>query len=173
MSPVTRRRGPTDDFFDRYGPRRRRRSLLPIPWRWRYELTVGLGVPAGLDAVAAATHPVASAVVVAAAGVGYLGWPTARNTVRTRARVLLTTHRLRVGMVECGVLSWSGRLPAVLWSAPRARGVEVTLWCPAGVDVHAFHATRARLAAACWAADVEVTRHPRRAQIVVLLVAMR
>ncbi|HVL84646.1 MAG TPA: hypothetical protein VM367_10250 [Pseudonocardia sp.] len=166
----TNRSGPGDDFFERYGPRRRRRSILPVPWRWRYELGAGLGVPAGLDALATATHPMAAVAVAAAGAVGYAGWPAARNVLHARARTVLATHRLRVGMVQCGLLTWSGRLPAVLWAAPRDRGVEITLWCPAGVDVHAFHATRSRLAAACWASDVEIRRHRSRAHIVVVLV---
>lgn len=162
-----------DDFFHWFGLRRRRRNPLLVPWRWRYELGLGVGVPTGLNALADATHPIAAASVALAVVVGSVGSPAARRFLIARAWCVLVPHRLRVGMLKCGVLSWSGWLPAVLWTSPHPRGVRILLWCPAGVDVYAFHATRSQLAAACWAADVEVARHPRFAHIVVLHVILR
>lgn len=168
-----RRRLVAEDYLAQLVPRRRRRNLLLTPWRWRYELAVGLGTPVGLNALADATHPVAALCIMAAAVAGYVGWPAGRRLLADRARCVLVAHRLRVGMIESGVLSWSGWLPAQLWTRAVDRGVRVLLWCPAGVDVAAFQASGSQLAAACWAADVEVDRHPRYAQLVVLLVVTR
>lgn len=164
-------------IFDGSGPvpvpSRSAWGLLLAPWRWRYELGLGVGSPLGLDALAEATHPIAAICVALTVVTGYVGWPAARHWLHARLWCVLVPHRLRVGMAEAGVTSWSGRLPTVLWTSARPRGVRVLLWCPAGVDVHAFQATRSELAAACWAVEVEVVRHPRFAHIVVLLVVVR
>jgi len=167
------RRWHADDFFGRFGPRRRRANPLVVAWRWRYELVLTLGLPIGLLALGGATHPVAPVCVLLTAALAYVGWPAAHRFLVDRAWCLLVPHRLRVGMAECGVTSWSGRLPAVLRASRHPSGVRVVLWCPAGVDVHAFHAARSELAAACWAADVLIEHHPLRTNVVVLLVVTR
>ncbi|WP_433290774.1 hypothetical protein ACQPZQ_00265 [Pseudonocardia sp. CA-142604] len=159
-----------DELVRRFVPRRRKLNPLLVIWRWRYELALGLGIPYGFSVLAGAIHPIAAVGLALAAGVGCGWWPPGRRVVAEGTQVVLVQHRLRVGMVQANIMSWSGRLPAILLSSPRPRGVRVLLWCPAGVDVHAFHANRSLLAAACWAADVEITRHPTRSQLVVLLV---
>lgn len=164
------RRSDAHEFFSRFGPRRRRSNPLLALWRWRWEGTAFLGVPYGLDVLAEATHPVVSVVVGVSAAATGLGWRPARTFLTERVRAVVVQHRLRVGMVQAGIWSWSGWLPAILRAAPVDRGIRVVLWLPAGVDVLAFEANREQLAAAAWAADVEVARHPTRANIVVLLV---
>ena len=158
------------DFDGFFGRPRRRFNPLPIPWRWRYEALVGLGVAAGLHGLAAAIGTVAAVGVATAATVGCVVWPPARRFLGGRIRSVVVAHRLRVGMVEASILSWRGRLPMILRASPTPRGVRVVLWCPAGVDVKAFNAGRELLAAACWAADVYVDRHRRWAQLVVVIV---
>jgi hypothetical protein len=74
-------------------------------------------------------------------------------------------------MVGSGVLSWSGYLPAILWTRPTHEGIHMHVWCPAGVDEHTFRRAGSRLAAACWASDVRVEKHPRWSQILVLVIA--
>lgn len=166
------RRGDVDDFYRRFGPRRRRANPLLMIMRWRRELAVAVGVPYGLHHLAAATHPVAAGAMALVALVGMFAWEPGRLVVRERAQAALVEHRMRVGMAEARILSWSGWLPAILWSKPVTRGVRVHVWCPAGVDVTAFLANRELLAAACWASGVEVARHRRWAQVVVLLVVL-
>lgn len=160
--------------FDNLGPHRRR-PHLPILvslaiLRWRRELAIAVGLIWGLQALAAATHPVAAAAISLVGLVGMFGWRPGRLFVAERALAIMIEHRLRVGMLEAGILSWSGRLPASIATKPVTRGVRVLVWCPAGVDVTSFLANRELLAAACWASGVEVTRHPRRAQLVSVLV---
>jgi hypothetical protein len=156
-----------------FGPPHRRRNPLLIPWRWRRELFVAGSAVWAVWSLAQMLGAGAAVGVVALVVLGLLGMPPSRRFVRGRVQVARIEHRLRSGMVQAQVLSWSGWLPAILWSARRPRGVRVTLWCPAGVDVHTFEVTRTLLAAACWAADVEVSRHPHWAQLVVLLVVLR
>jgi len=157
----------------RYAPRRKRPNPVLILWRWRWELGFGIGTLLGLETLVDATHPAASLYLLATALATWVSSPDARRFLTARAQAVLVQHRLRVGMVESGVLSWSGWLPALIWTRVVDRGVHVLIWCPGGVDVTAFHATRSLLAAACWASDVEVARHPRYAHLVVLLVITR
>jgi hypothetical protein len=155
------------------GPRYRPRRVLFVPVvlvRWRREIIVAVGAPWALHELAVATHPVAAAAMSLVALVGMFGWPPGRAFVKERAHAVLLEHRLRVGMVEADIASWSGRLPAILAAKPVTRGVRLLAWCPAGVEVAAFLVNRELLAAACWASGVEVARHPRRAQLVYVLV---
>jgi hypothetical protein len=152
------------------GPRPRRRNPLLVPWRWRWEILLGAGVPLAVSGLVRAWGPAWVTVVSAALVVAAVLVPAARRFLGRRVRSVVVQHRLRVGMVEAGVLSWSGRLPAILHARGTDRGVRVVLWCPAGVDVHAFHGTRALLASACWATDVDVARHPRWSNVVSLVV---
>ncbi len=167
------RRGDVDDFYRRYGPWRRRVNPVLVIGRWRRELALAVMIPYGLHHLAVATHPVAAAAIAIVALVGMFASEPGRMFVKERAHAVLVEHRLRVGMVEARILSWAGWLPAIMWSKPVTRGVRVHLWCPAGVDVTAFLANRELLAAACWASDVEVARHRRWAQVVVLLIVLR
>jgi hypothetical protein len=169
------RRRRIDDFLRSLPPRRRRPNLLLLvlltATRWRRELVLAVGVPWSLHVLAVATHPIAAAAMALVGLVGMFWWEPGRAFVKERAHAVLLEHRLRVGMVEAGIVSWSGRwLPAVLTSRPVTRGVRLTVWCQAGVDVTAFLANRELLAAACWASGIEVARHPRRAQLVTILV---
>jgi hypothetical protein len=68
------------------------------------------------------------------------------------------------------VCTLDGRLPAILWTTPRDRRIRVLLACPAGVGVERIRAQRDLLAAACFATDVDVTRHRRFAHLVELTV---
>jgi hypothetical protein len=150
-------------------PRRRRRrwvrNVVAAPWRWRWEL----GVPAGLEVLAETTHPLVACGVVAAGAVGVLA-AGPRRWMTSRAWGVLLQHRLRVGMSECDLTTWSGRLPAIVATRVVDRGVVMTVWTPPGLGVHDFRAAASNLAVACWAAEVEVDRHPRFAQLVHVLV---
>jgi hypothetical protein len=163
-----------DDFLRQFGPLPRRVNPFAFPWRWRYELAVGVGAPVGLDALADATHPAAAVALALTAVVGGLGWVPARRVLVERARCVFVQHRLRAAMAEAGIHAWSGRwLPTIVRTTPVDRGVRVVLWCHAGVGISRFVEHREELASACWAQDVEVSRHPGRANVVVLLVVTR
>ena len=158
------------DFDGFFGRPRRRFNPLPIPWRWRYEALACIGLAIGIHGLAGATGVFPALGVVAAGTAVSIGWPPARRFLSERIRCVVVAHRLRVGMVEASILSWRGRLPMILRVSPTPRGVRVVLWCPAGVDVAAFHAGTGMLAAACWASEVYVDRHRRWAQLVVVIV---
>ena len=172
------RRGSLDDFFGGLGPRRRRPHPLALPLltivRWRRELLVIGGSVGGLQALAATTHPIASGAMALVGLIAMFVWEPGRRFVSERAQAVAMEHRLRQGMAEAAIVTWSGRLPALLAVRPVTRGVRILVWCRAGVDVTAFLANRELLAAACWANDVEVRRrHPDRAHLVHVLVVTR
>lgn len=156
----------TDEFWRGIGPRRRRNPLLLL-WRWRRELALLALLACGLPALSDATDPIVGWTVLVTGLLAVTAWEPGRRWVRG----VVTEHRLRVGMIEAGVLSWRrGTVPAVLRMSARPRGVRFVLWCPAGVDASAFVETSGLLAAATWARSVEVDRHPRYSQLVVLRV---
>jgi hypothetical protein len=169
---VTRRgrgsRSLADQLVRELGAGRRPGPFL-ILWRWRWEL--GL-----LAALAWLAHSVSASVLLAVAGAGVgIGTlvPPARRLARDRFWCVVTQHRLRAGLREADVRSWSGRMPAIVWTSARPQGEQVLLACPAGVDAARIAAAGGELAAACWAVDVTVAPHPRHANLTAVDVVRR
>lgn len=135
-------------------------------WRWRWEILALAGV------VVLVTHT-STAVALGTAGVAavvVLLLPPVRRFAVARFWCVATQHRLRRGLHEADVRSWSGRAPAIIWTSARAQGQRIVLFCPAGVDLYRVAASREELAAACWAEAVHVERHPRYAHLLVVYV---
>jgi len=145
-----------------------RRSWNPvvIGWRWRWETTLVLAAVGFGSVVPLAVGLSAGTVLVLA----LLVVPSLRRRAADRFWCIATQHMLRTGLHEADVRSWSGRAPAILWTSARSRNQRILLLCPPGVDVHRVSAAREELAAACWAQDVHVERHPRYAHLVVVFV---
>lgn len=160
-------------YWRGFGRDRRRPNPLIIVWRWRRELTLLVGLPWVLHELAVATSPLVAALPVVAVAATCGVWPPARRRLVAYLRAVAMEHRLRVGMVQAGIVSYGGWIPATLITRCRPRGVRITVWCPAGVTVEDFQEARSTLAAACWAADVEVTNHQRHAHIVVVQIVTR
>ena len=133
-------------------------------WRWRWEVAL-------LAATAAVSRWAQPDVLLASVGVAVAfcaAVPPVRHLVRARFWCVATQHRLRAGLRESDVRSWSGRMPAIVWTSARRHGEAVLLACPAGVDVARIAAARGELAAACWAVDATVRPHPRYANLAVV-----
>ena len=153
----------TDQLVRELGAGRRPGPLL-IVWRWRWELIL-------VAAVGALIHLVRPEALVPGAGVVvalFLVVPVLRRLALARFWCVATQHRLRAGLHESDVRSWSGRMPAIVWTAARRHGERVWLLCPAGVDAARIAASRGELAAACWAVDVAVEVHARHANVAVV-----
>jgi hypothetical protein len=164
MTRRTRGERPLVDQFVRELGSGRRPGPILVLWRWRWELVLVaaatllvLAVP--LDVLL----PIVGFVAVACASA-----PALRGLLRHRFWCVATQHRLRVGLRESDVRSWSGRIPAIVWTSARGDGEQVLLACPAGVDITRIAAARSELAAACWAVDLSVRPHHRYTNLVVV-----
>lgn len=139
-------------------PARPGRVTRPFPttvlWRWRYEVVAIGGTPlvwwSGVRAAGGlATLASLTGLLAVVALVGPLRrWATAVTWS------VITPHRVRVGCAEAGVVSPSGKLPAVLFTQRRSTGERVYLWCPRGLTPTDVAAARRAIAAACWASEV-------------------
>ena len=143
----------------------RRPGILPLLWRWRYELGVVVVVIASAIGLIIATGPygLLTAVVIAGATAATaLWWPASRRRIHARVMCVVIQHRVRTGCAAAWVQTRTGKLPVILWTVPRPFGVSVLLWCRAGITADDLVRARGVLRVACWAMDVRVVPDPRR-----------
>jgi hypothetical protein len=149
-----------------------RANPVVAAYRWRYELAGPAVLTAEWVALGAAW--VAVMVGLAAVLMGTIAcWPQGRRFLAARAWCIVTPHRVRVGCAQAWIHSRNGKIPAVLLTRRQPFGERVYLWCRAGTSADDFSSARELLAAACWADDIRVARHPRYAHRVVLDVVRR
>ncbi len=141
---------------------------LVFAWRWRYELIMGIGLPATLivlgDIPVMLAAYAALAVLVSAA----LIWAPARRLLLARAWCIITPHRVRVGCAQAWIHSRRGKIPIVLLTTRQPFGERVHLWCRAGTSAIDFTSAQPLLTAACWARDIRVNGNERFAQLMTL-----
>jgi hypothetical protein len=141
-------------------------------WRWRYELALVVGLPVAVIALVRAGE--GRAVVFVSVLCGLISASSAvRRLAVARAWCVITPHRVRTACAQSWIHSRKGKIPIVLRTASEPFGERVYLWCRAGTGPADLVWARQLLAAACWAADVEVARHERYAQLVRLDVIRR
>jgi hypothetical protein len=149
-----------------------RANPIVAAYRWRYELAGPVGLTAEW-----LTLGWAWAVATALLGIWLIAMaacsPRGRQFLIARAWCIVTPHRIRVGCGQAWIHSRNGKIPAVLLTRQQWFGERVYLWCRAGTAVVDFITERELLAAACWAQDIWVTRHPRYAHLVALDVIRR
>jgi hypothetical protein len=135
---------------------RSRPSLPVVAWRWRYETVL---VVATAGAVTALVHSlgVEWGVIASSALAGVFGppWP---EPLAGWAWCVITPHRLRAGFRQARVCTTRGKLPAIVRTRRTEIGERVQVWCPAGTTAEDLQDARDILRAACWAADVKITR---------------
>jgi hypothetical protein len=141
-----------------------------LTWRWRYEIALLTGLPLTLVALVAAIGPNGAVFIATVVTTVLIGWPPARRHLTARVWCIVTPHRLRTGCAQAFIYTRRGRLPAILWCAPKSYGEQILLWCPAGVTANDFIRSRHVLASACYAADIAVITHPRYQHLVMLVV---
>lgn len=111
-----------------------------------------------------------------AVGVPALGvalWAPGRRFVTRRGFAVLTRHRMRAVFVECRVMTFSGRLPLLLWSRPTAVGERVWVWLRAGIDQRDIELRLSHIAVSCVGQDARVGQHRLTAALVVVEVVRR
>jgi len=149
-----------------------RRSSLPgLAWAWRKELVLAAGI-AVLFAIVVRTSGIAWAVVGLSAAVGAFSPPWSEQ-MKALAWQLITPHRLRAGLYHARIHNRHGRRPVIIRVTSEQFGERVRLWCPAGISAEDIHAEREVLRAACWAADVRITRDEQRSHLVTVDVIRR
>jgi hypothetical protein len=146
-----------------------RPSIVSLCWRWRYEL----GTVAALTGLVSRVGlvPAASCVLALVAAIAL--WPALRRVFMARAWCVITPHRVRTGCAQAWIHSRDGKIPVVLWTSRIRNGQRVLLWCRAGTSAEDFTWGAHLIAAACWAREIQVTRHERFAHIVILDVIRR
>ncbi|HEX3650047.1 MAG TPA: hypothetical protein VHV49_16585 [Pseudonocardiaceae bacterium] len=148
----------------------RRANFVLAAYRWRYEIATAVLVPLVLVELDRAIGPVWLGVLLAGVASMTWHWRAARRFVLGRFRAVVVQHRLRTAFARARVCTPDGRTPAIVWTSPKEDEIRVLVSCPAGVGVDRLHQQRELLAAACFATQVGVTRHPRHANLVVLSV---
>ena len=148
-----------------------RKHLTLLFWRWRYELALMAVIIAALTALVSALGAEWGMITASAmAGVCSPPWP---RPFAARVWCVITAHRLRCGFVQARLQTRRGRLPVILSTTPTPFGERVRVWCPAGITAEALKSARSTLRAACWAADVRVTRDNEQSQRVTVDVIRR
>lgn len=172
MYPRDRHRDPRRDFTEliRTVGRPRRANPILLLYRWRYELVAAASVPTALLELDHAVGPLWSLLLLFALTSAVAHWPAARRFAQARLRGVLIQHRLRTAFARARICTLDGKLPAIWWTSPRGELITVWVSCPAGVDATMLDAHRETLAAACFATEVTVARHERRANWVALTV---
>jgi hypothetical protein len=153
--------------------RRRRPNALVGIYRWRYELVL-LGVSVALGLLGRAVDPVIPLAVVAGLAALLTISHRARRIATDRIRSVVVQHRLRSAFHELCLVTWAGRVPAILFTAQRCDVLRVHLLCPAGIAPSHFSAeVLEALAAACDVPRIEIEPNLRHTALVVLVVVLR
>lgn len=139
-----------------------------LAWRWRYEMALLAGLPLAVIGLIEAIGATWAMLTITVVTTGLASWPGARRRLTAWAWCVVIQHRLRAGCTQAWIYNCQGRLPAVLWCAPKSYGEQILLWCPAGVAAEDFIEARHVLASACYATDLEVVAHPRYSHLVTL-----
>ncbi|HUB38114.1 MAG TPA: hypothetical protein VMA72_04615 [Streptosporangiaceae bacterium] len=144
-----------------------RPNIFVLLWRWRWELALTLGVPAGLTALITRFGWVSTLIGIAAAG-AVLAWPEVRHWLAAHARCIIMAHRVRTGCAQAWIQTRSGKLPVILLTTTQPWGERMYIWCRAGICPEDFEGAGDVLRSACWATDIYVTPSARRSDIVIL-----
>ena len=107
----------------------------------------------------------AAGAVLAAAGTAVGLWPDGRRLLIARAWCVITPHRIRTACGRAWIQTRNGKIPVVVYTAPQPFGERVVLWCRAGLSAENLASARELLIAACWAADIRITRSGRAPQV--------
>lgn len=86
---------------------------------------------------------------------------------------VMSRHRARTCFRSTWTMTYTGRLPLLLWSRPTPVGERIRVWLPAGLAVNDLERVSDKLASACWARACRVEADPKRAASAVIHVIRR
>jgi len=145
-----------------------RPNLVVVIWRWRYEIALLTGLPAGAFFLIRAGGWRWTLIAIGVLGLNLWLWPELRWWITAHARCVITAHRLRTGCAQAWIHTRHGKLPVLFWTRPTAYGEQAYLWCRAGNSVEDFEFARDLLRSACWAHEVRVARSDRYSHVVIV-----
>lgn len=131
--------------------------LLAGAVRFRAELTLTVLVAAAwwlVDAYVVAGRW--ATLTLALIGIALVAVPVSRRYVVRRFLAVLTRHRLRATLLSCGVVTFDGRLPRLLWSRPTPVGERVWLWLRPGLSIAHLERITDVIAAGCIGSEARV-----------------
>lgn len=138
---------------------------LVLFWRWRYELILGIGLPAVLIVPGGISVMLGTLAGITVLGCTALLYAPTRRYLVARAWCIITPHRVRVGCAQAWIHSRRGKIPVVLLTTRQPFGERVHIRCRAGTSAIDFASALPLLTAACWARDIRVSGNERFAQL--------
>ena len=138
--------------------------VLRIVWHWLPEIVVALVLVYGWTWLMEATALWLSLLlIVAFVGVPAL-LPRARHWVLAPMWCLIVRHRLRVCFAAFIATNREGTLPLILAARPTPAGERVWIWLRPGLSIRDLEQDGQvqKIAVACWANEVRVTRASRK-----------
>jgi hypothetical protein len=162
-----RRGGGLPDLLRDLTPVRRPNPVVLL-WRWRWELLLGVGLPAAVVIMGTQLGWAWPLSVLGVVGGMFTSSPGARQWLIAHVRCIITAHRIRTGCVQAWIQTRYGRLPIILLTIPKPYGERSYIWCPAGISLEDFEEGRDLLRSACWASDIKVMSSSRYSHVVIL-----
>jgi hypothetical protein len=135
--------------------------VLRALWHWAAEALASLVAVYGWTIMTRATNLLTSLAILAV-GVGI---PAAVAPIRRRIQALvwcaIVRHRLRLCFAAFITANRQGTLPLILLARPTPAGERVWIWLRPGIALGDLGGQIDKLAVACWANEVRVTRASR------------
>jgi hypothetical protein len=143
--------------------------VLRSLWHWTVELAVTAGVVIGSTSLVSAVGAWWSLALLVLAGGGTAAVGPLRRRLMGVVWCAVTRHRLRVcfaAFIRARNRLDPGLGPLILLARPTPAGERVWVWLRTGLDTAELELRTAKMAVACWAADVQVTPSRRFAALV-------
>lgn len=132
--------------------------MLQRLWWWAPQITLTLAAGYGFTALANGTDTVTTGVVSAVVVGVPAGIPAVRRRVWALTLCQVVRHRLRVAFTDFIKTNQHGTLPLILWARPTPAGERVWVFLRPGLSKPDLDARLDKLAVACWANQVTITR---------------
>ncbi|TXK39977.1 hypothetical protein [Nonomuraea sp. C10] len=132
--------------------------VLRAIWWWLPEITLVLVVVGGWVYLQEQTNPLITGAAYASviAGCGLV--PVSRRYTLALLWCLIVRHRLRTCFATFLPTDRHGHLPFIGWAKPIPVGERVWVWLRPGLSLDQIESQLGRIAVACWAASVTVTK---------------
>ncbi|MEU4329040.1 hypothetical protein [Nonomuraea dietziae] len=132
--------------------------VLRVIWWWLPEIDLALLLVGGWWFLAEFTNPIITGSIYAFVIGTLAAIPALRRLMVALAWCLIVRHRLRTCFNSFVHTDRHGHLPFIGWAKPIPVGERVWVWLRPGLSVAQLETQLDRIAVACWAASVTVTK---------------